>query len=74
MNKLPAIGARVVLNGKAHARLDVSKGRARERDLAGTVVGHIAGKKDMRALVEWDKSKQRFPESIHPVYLDEAPQ
>lgn len=69
MKKLPAIGARVKLNATAHARLGAR--RARNPDVVGTVLELVAGRRDTRALVEWDKPAG-LKEPIHPVYLEEA--
>lgn len=68
MKDLPPIGMRVKLNEKAHTRLGAT--RVRDAKAVGTVVAHDQGRKDLRAIVEWDKPKYKEP--IHPVYLEEA--
>lgn len=69
MNTLPPIGAKVRLSAKAIDILAKGKGRTRDPELIGEVVGHIAAKTARRALVQWPIGS---PEPLPPAHLEIA--
>lgn len=69
MNALPPVGAKVRLSAKATDILAKGKGRARDPELVGVVVDHIAAKTARRGLVQWPTGPA---EQLPPAHLELA--